>query len=125
MATIQCYGGSPANAVLCTSQTGTGPSTNVVDRGGTLNPALLVIVSTVGATPTVTVDIQGSVDLVNWFNVSYGTAAAPETPVVTALTISTATTGFYIMRPNQPWRYLRLNLSSNTNVTLSAVLWTT
>jgi len=133
MATLTAVGAnSSGTVVLSNAQTGTGASTNTADRGGgngQVNPgtgagtALLTIVSTVGATPTLTVDVQGSMDNSDWFNVAYATTAAPETPVVTSLTITTATTNRLIMRANQPWRFLRLNLSSNTNVTITATLY--
>jgi len=106
---------------LSTTQTGNGNSTNTMDRGYTLGgPVLLTIVSTVGATPTVTVDIQGSMDGSTFFNIPYSLPATPDTWAVAALTITTATTGHYFLRPEAPWRYLRLVYSSNTNVTLTA-----
>jgi hypothetical protein len=125
VATVPTVGASVGSSLvtLCTAQTGTGPSTNVADRGPGYGPALLTITSTIGATPTVTVDIQGSADGTNWFNIAYALAATPETPVVTSLTITTAVTSQYILRHNQPWRFCRLNLSSNTNVTLTSTLY--
>ena len=81
------------------------------------------ITTTVGSTPTVTINFEGSADGVNWFNVAYATAAAPETVVVTAVVITSATTNYYILRPNHPWRFLRLNYSANTNVTSTADVW--
>jgi hypothetical protein len=125
VATISTVGASVGTSAvaLSTAQTGTGASTNVADRGQRFGPALLTIVSTVGATPTVTVDIQCSADNADWFNVGYALPATPTTLVVTSLTITTATTGRYILPPDQPWRYLRLNLSANTNVTLTATLY--
>jgi len=122
VATIKATDGAFGNVTLSNAQTGNGVSTNVADRGTHRGTALLKIVSTVGATPTVTVDIQGSANGSDWVNVAYATTAAPETPAVAALTITTATTSFYILRPDHPWRYLRLNLSANTNVTLTAEL---
>ena len=118
MATLKLNPSSTAN--LSTAQTGSGSSTNVVTRGAAQAAVLLQIVSTIGATPTVTVAIQGSADGTNWFNVPYATAAAPTTFVVTNLTITTATTAQYTIKENVPVRYLRLNLSANTNVTLTA-----
>lgn len=125
--TVGANVGSPT-VTLCTAQTGTGASTNVADRGAGYGPAgygpaLLTIISTIGATPSVTVDIQGSADNSAWFNIAYATTAAPETPVVTSLTITTAVTSQYILRHNQPWRYCRLLLSANTNVTLTSTLY--
>lgn len=114
---------SPAAANLCTSQTGNGDSTNTADRGGLRRAALLRIISVVGSTPTVTVNILGSMDGTNFFNVAYALPATPETLTVAAITITTAVTGLYILRPEHPWRFLKINLSANTNVTLTADLY--
>ena len=118
--------GTPNIVTLSSAQTGNGQSTNVADRGtNEPNPtgtALLTIVTTVGATPTVTVAIEGSVDNSDWFSVAYATTAAPETVAVTTFAITTATTTRMILRPNHPWRYLRLTYSANTNVTSTATL---
>lgn len=122
MATVKTSDGAFGNVTLSNAQTGNGASTNVADRGTHRGSALLKIVSTIGATPTVTVDIQASTNGTDWVNAAYATTAAPETPVVAALTITTAVTTFYLLRPDQPWRFLRLNLSANTNVTLTAEL---
>ena len=118
--------GTPNIVTLSSAQTGTGQSTNVADRGGLVSgivgPALLTIVTTVGATPTVTVAIEGSVDGSDWWNVAYALPATPETVAVANITITSATTTRVILRQNHPWRYLRLNYSANTNVTLTATL---
>ena len=122
MATVQRTPNDISNAlVLSTAQTGTGDSTNTADRGTSVGqPAAVVITSTVGATPTVTVNIVGSVDGTNFYNVPYALVATPETLAVAALTITTATTTTYLLRPNHAWRFLKLVLSANTNVTLTA-----
>lgn len=105
---------------LSTAQTGNADSTNTMDRGYTLGGAVaLRVTSTIGATPTVTVNILGSPDGTNFYNVPYALVATPETPVVTAITITTAVTTLYILRPAQPWKFLKLNYSANTNVTLT------
>lgn len=108
---------------LQSAQTGNADSTNTADRGALRGACLLEIVSTIGSTPTVTVNILGSMDGTNFFNVAYATAAAPETVAVAALTITTATTTRAILRPAHPWRYLKLNMSANTNVTLTSTIW--
>ncbi len=123
MATLKTGQGGVNAANLSTAQTGTGASTTVFDRSGSQGAALLTIVSTVGATPTVTVAIQGSADGVTWWSIPYATAAAPTTVVVANLTITTATTAHYIIQPNVPVQFIRLNLSANTNVTLTADVW--
>lgn len=107
------------NVALSTAQVGNGDSTNIIDRGVIRSGGLLQIVSTIGATPTVTLAVLGSMDGTNFWNVPYALAATPETVAVAALVITTAVTGFYILREGHPWRYLKTNATANTNVTLT------
>jgi hypothetical protein len=111
---------SSAGVNLGTAQTGNADSTNTLDRGYTLPGAVLLkVTTTIGATPTVTLNIVGSMDGTNFYNVAYAVAATPETPVVAAITITTATTNYYILRPGHPWRFLKIVATANTNVTLT------
>jgi hypothetical protein len=121
--TAEGRGFVPEAASLSAAQTGNGDSTNVVDTGASTAAGLLKITSTVGATPTVTVNIQGSVDGTTYFNVPYATVTAPATATTAALTITTATTSFYHLLGGYVWRYLKLVYSANTNVTLTADVW--
>jgi hypothetical protein len=105
---------------LGTAQTGNADSSNTIDRGSAFGPALLQINATAGATPTVTVNILGSVDGTNFFNVPYATTAAPGTAVVTALTLTATAITQYFLPVGFAWRFLKLNYSANTNVTLTA-----
>jgi hypothetical protein len=112
-------------AELSSAQTGNGDSTNI---GQQVRPQLgfcgaVVITSAIGATPTVTVNIQGAVDGVNFFNIPYALPATPSTYVLTALTITTAVTNTYLLQANQPWQYVKLVYSANTNVTLTATAY--
>lgn len=106
---------------LASALTGNGDTTNTLDRGTIRRAGLLMLTAAVGATPTVTVNILGSVDNTNFWNVAYATVAAPETVAVAALTITSAGVTLYILRDgmNHPWRFLKVNLSANTNVTLT------
>jgi len=126
VATIVAPGdtGYPNFVTLSTGQTGNGQSSNVADRRGTIGPALLTITTTVGATPTCTYAIEGSVDGVDWFAVAYADAATPETASVATFVITTAGTSRKILRRDHPWRYLRITYSANTNVTNTATLAT-
>lgn len=111
-------------AVLSSAQTGTGDSTNTAKRNTTTyTPGALVITSAIGATPTVTVNIQGSVDGTNFFNIPYALAASARTFVTTAITITTAVTSTYFLQELVPWNYIKLVYSANTNVTLTATVW--
>lgn len=105
-------------ANLCTAQTGTGATTNIVDRGASGGgSALLRIITTVGATPTCTYLVEGSADGVAWSPAPIADPATPETMSVATFAITSATTTVKYLRPNHPWRYLRVTLSANTNVT--------
>lgn len=123
MATTSFGQGGPNTIGLSAAQTGNGQSTNVADRSGSTGTALLQITTTVGATPTCTYAIEGSVDGSTWFNVAYADSTTPETVSVATFVITTATTVRKILRPNHPWRYLRLTYSANTNVTNTADLY--
>lgn len=120
---VQSGGQSLPGVNLQTSQTGNADSTNTVDRGTMRGSCLLKITNVAGGTPTVTVNILGSADGTNFYNVAYALVATPETVAVAALTITSATTGYYILRPGHPWRYLKLNMSANTNETLTSDIW--
>jgi hypothetical protein len=115
--------GIPDTANLSTAQVGNGASTNIADRGTALHAALLKITTTIGATPTCTYAIEGSADGTNWFPVPYADSATPTTVSVATFVITTATTVYKFLQPNQPWRFLRVTYSANTNVTNTADLW--
>lgn len=127
MPTLPAYGlaaALPNTANLSTGQTGNGVSTNVADRGDRFaSPALLTIVTTVGATPTCTYAVEASADGVTWWAAPIADPSAPETVSVATFAVTTATTTVKILRPNHPWRFLRVTYSANTNVTNTADLW--
>lgn len=114
---------TPGYVNLCTSLTGNVDTTNTADRMWHTGTGLIKIVSTVGSTPTVTLNLVGSMDGTNWFNFAYAATATPETVAVAALTINSATTSWYLIRPNHPWRYFKGVMSANTNVTLTIDVW--
>jgi hypothetical protein len=88
-----------------------------------VGPSLLTIVTTIGATPSVLVDIQGSVDNTDWWNIPYADAATPTTVAVAQLAaITTAATFRKILPGYYPWRFMRLLYTANTNVTVTATV---
>lgn len=114
----------PDSASLSAAQTGNGQSTNVADRGGARGPALLKITTTVGATPTVTIAIEGSADGTNFFAIPYADSATPTTVAVATFAITTATTVYKHLLADYGWRYVRLTYSANTNVTSTVDVFT-
>jgi uncharacterized Zn-binding protein involved in type VI secretion len=119
MATIA----APGN--LQNAQTGNADSTNVIqDTKATFvdtgKPAVIRIVSTIGATPTVTVQILGSQDGVTFTKIPYALSGTPTVYTTADITITTATTAYYNLRPGLAWQYVKLNMAANTNVTLTS-----
>lgn len=102
---------------LATAQTGTGTTTNVLDRGVTSGPASVIIVTTVGSTPTCTYQLEGSTDGTNWSNLSSADSGTPTVFSTATFAITSATTTTRIVDPASTWRYIRLTMSANTNVT--------
>jgi len=93
---------------------------DVLDRGVSTGGGAVVITSTIGTAPCTTkVDIQGSADGTTWFNIPYALVATPRTFVLTQLTITTAVATTYLLQELVFWRYLRLAVTLNTNVTLA------
>lgn len=93
---------------------------DIIDREKASGGGALVITSLIGTAPnTCTANIQGSADGTNWFNIPYALQATPRTFVVTALTITTSTTATYLLQELVFWRYLRVAMSSSTNIKLS------
>ena len=111
------------SVILSDAQTGDGDSDNVALRGLRTTGGAVVITSTIGATPTVTVNIQGSMDGVAYYNVPYALVATPRTFVLSAITITTAVTTTYLLQELVPYQYLKLVYTSNTNVTLTATAY--
>jgi hypothetical protein len=112
--------------VLATTQTGnfTSASAARAQSFDVQNTGAVVITSTIGATPTVTVNIQGSVDGVNYFNIPYAVQGTfTGTYVVSAIVITTATTQAYMLQANWPWQFVQIVASANTNVTLTATAY--
>jgi hypothetical protein len=113
---------------LCTAQTGNFTSAaagSTSSSFGISGPGAIVITSTIGGSPTVTVNIQGSVDGTNWFNIPYYAGAFVVTPtyILTAITITTATTQQYLIQPGGHWEYVQIVTSANNNVTLTATAY--
>ena len=131
MAVLDPVGPQGGVAVLAAAQAvpnGAGPtdSTNTAVRSGgraTLNPAAVVITNTAGGTPAITVNIQGSVDGVNFFNIPYALVGSPSTFTQAAISLTTTATNAYLLQPNQPWRFLKLVFSTTTSPAASICRW--
>ena len=75
-------------------------------------------VTTIGATPTATFDIQGSTDSSGgWQSLNFADSSAPTTYTNSTFVVTTATTIVKYLQFAQKIRYIRVNVTSNTNVT--------
>ena len=106
---------------LSAAQTGNADSTNTILRN-TGMAAIIRIANTDGATPTVTINILGSINGTDFFNVPYSTVAAPATHVVAAITVTATATNHFYLPAGYAYSYLKLNYSANTNETITADL---
>lgn len=109
-------------ATISAAQTGNGATTDFADLSTRTDANLLgypvvKITTTVGATPTCTYAIEGSMDGSSWYPVSYADIATPTTLSQATFAISTATTTRKVVQPVTPCRFLRITFSANTNVT--------
>jgi hypothetical protein len=106
------------DTAIATTMVGTGVTANVFDRGEQSGPATVTIVTTVGATPTCTYQLEGSADNVTWAPLSSADSATPTVFSTTTFVITSATTTIRVVNPaSGAARYIRLTLSLNTNVT--------
>src|SRR4051812_947187 len=102
MATQQLY--KFGQATIATAQTGNGATTDVADlESANTTPSLgydvVQIVTTVGATPTCTYLVEGSLDNVSWYPLSIADMATPTTVAQTTFTITTAGTARKVIQP--------------------------
>jgi len=117
--------GFPTAFVLGTGQTTNVDTTNTYDAGDPDpkgSPRLVRVVTTIGATPTCTYTINGSVDNTVWTALNYADIASLGTVTNAAFIITTATTAVKVIPPGQRWRYIKVTYSLNTNVTNTADL---
>jgi hypothetical protein len=126
MATVQNLGGGGNVTNLSNAQVGSGASTNVVQRRADLTitrPALLRIITTIGATPTCTYQVEGSPDGTAFFPLASFDATGAASPTGATFVITTATTTWRVIPVDVPWTFLRITYSANTNVTNTADIW--
>lgn len=115
--------GYQIGTIISEAQTGTGNSevfdfqNSGVGGENVREPTLVRFVTTVGATPTCTYQIQASLDKSNWFSVPYADSATPTVFSTSTFALTSATTVVKVVKGGQKYRYIRVVYSSNTNVT--------
>jgi hypothetical protein len=106
------------DANLGTGLVGNGVTTNVLDRLTQSGVGTITIVTTVGATPTCTYQVEGSPDNGSFAPLSTADSATPTVFSTGTFVITTATTTVRIIDPAATnARFVRVTTSLNTNVT--------
>ena len=82
-----------------------------------MRPGPGVITTTVGSTPTATYQLEGSLDGSAWSPLSSADSGTPTVFSTATFNITTATTVTRIIDPSAAWRFVRVTVSANTNVT--------
>ena len=126
MATIPVSPVYARSANLCTTLAGNVPTTNIAERGTSLGPALLrITMADLGAGQTCTYAIQGSPDGTIWYAIPYADSATSLTVSVATFVLNTegGVTAYKIIQPNAPARFIRVEMSANTNTNSTIDLW--
>jgi hypothetical protein len=99
-------------------------NSSVLDRGGATGGGAVVVTTSLGHATgnTIKLNIQGSADGVNWWNIPYALVATPRTFVTTEITRTTGAAVTYLLQELVYWRYLRVacNTSRNLGVSVTA-----
>ena len=116
VANAALFGGTVAS--LCSAQTGNGDTTNVGDRGPSAkaNSTKIRVTAIPGATPTCTYQINVSADNSSFAAATYADVSTPTTDVSTTF-VSTGGVVEKIVKNQTAWRYIKVTMSANTNVT--------
>lgn len=107
-----------------TGTTGNNTHSAVVPNRGYEGLAFQFEIEAVGATPTVTFKVQGSLDGTNYYDLGYITDASDT--IATAALTKTSVAAYIIFLSNplaRSYKYFRLVTTANTNVTYSAKLY--
>lgn len=117
--------GFPTAFVLGTGQATNADTTNTWDSGlaeQKTTPVLVRVVTTIGATPTCTYTINGSMDNASFSPLNYADIGSLGTVTAAPFVITTVTTAVKVVPVGQKYRYIKVTYSLNTNVTNSADL---
>jgi len=127
MATLEARSAAVAPGVvsIAEAQAGTGVTTHIADRGPShkVGGTMIRVIPAPGATPTCTYQIEVSADGTTWGNATYADWATPNTDVSTTFVLTTAVIARKILKHPANWRYVRVTMSANTNVTNTIDVW--
>jgi hypothetical protein len=119
MATLQArsFARNPEFVNLCALLAGNGVTTNIAERGGSHKGGCVRIITAAGATPTCTYQIEVSANGTDWVNATWADVSTPATTSTATFAITTSTIATKIVYQPTFWRFVRVTMSANTNVT--------
>lgn len=100
-------------------------ATDSADRGSSHKKGgtMIRVIAGAGATPTATYQIQVSTDNSTWANATYSDRATPTVDTTSTFVITTDSVVHKIIKHPTTWRYIRVNITLNTNVTNTVDVW--
>lgn len=108
---------NPEVVNMCAQLAGNVVTTNIVERGPSHKGGCVRITTALGSTPTCTYLIEVSPDGSAWSNATYADISTPTVDVSTTFVLNTATVATKIIKQPALWRFLRVTMSANTNIT--------
>lgn len=110
---------APCLTTIASAQAGNGATTDYADRGTShkVGGTMVRVVAGAGATPTCTYQIEVSVDASTWGNATYADVSTPNTNTSATFNTTVDAVLSKIIKHPSTWRYVRVTMSANTNVT--------
>lgn len=105
--------------------TGNGTPVDLSEQPGKMPTSLIIeVLAAIGATPTSTNHLEGSVDGTNYFQLAYKTPSS-DTPSTANITITAAGRTYYYLHEliTRHVRFIRWRISANTNVDLDVTAY--
>lgn len=110
---------APGMVTIANAQVGNGATTDIADRGTShkIGGTVVRVIAGAGSTPTCTYQIEVSVDANSWSNATYADISTPTTDSTATFQATTDIVIRKIIKHPTSWRYVRVTMSANTNVT--------
>lgn len=116
---------APGVITIAEAQAGDGVTEDIADRGTShkIGGTSIRIIAGAGATPTCTYQIEVSDDASTWSNATYADESTPTVDSTSTFDIVSDSVVRKIIKHPTTWRYVRVTMSANTNVTNTIDVW--
>lgn len=116
---------APGVVTIASAQAGNGATTNYADRGSAhkRGGTMVRVVAGTGAGPTCTYQIEVSLDASTWDDATYADISDLDTDSTATFAIVADSVVSKVLKHPDSWRYVRVTMSANTNVTNTVDVW--